>query len=248
MTKTNLIQLSNQELNEMVVAYQANPTEFAFNDIYYAVCEMAHHVAYKYYNTYTSLTAIKDEYVQCANIAIGDAVNKFDIEKGSNFTSLVKQLVDWKINDEILKKSKNGDNKFYNAALSFDKPLSSDGGTFMDVVEHQFSTDIDSVFEALVEEKAEDIDSLGSILTGLVMDFSDSASKDDIAIIKTWVTTILSLKDLSKDTKKAVNKAIESVLPEVSSASLRKKKSRAVKKFNTFAQENGFSSFDLSQF
>ena len=240
--------MNNRELNEMVKAYQANPDEFLYMDIHEAVYPMAEAVAYGYYHDYKWLNIPADEFTQCARIAIFKSIDKYDIEKGSNFTSLVKQLTKWTINDEILKKVNSKANSFYSECLYLDKPLSSTDGTFLDAIEYQVSTDKDQVFNAIVEEVEPDMGSLKGILTGLVQEFSADASEDDAVIIKTWVTTLLTLKDSNIDVKKVVNKALELAMPAVASATIRKKKGRAEKRFNTFAQEKGFSSFCLSQF
>lgn len=248
MTKTNLITKSNAEINAMVVAYQNNPSDFLYSEIHEAVAPMAEKVAFKHYHKSKLLNISKDEYVQCAYIAIFKAVDAFDVSKGSHFTSLVKQLVDWTINDDIYKKANSQSNQFNVNTLSLDKPLSNEEGTFLDAIEEQYATDVDALFNDLIAKEEDESQSLTSILLGLVQDFSDSAKKEEITIIKTWVTTILSVTDASVDAKKLVNKALESVLPELSSATLRQKKSRAEKKFNKFAQEKGFSAFKLSHF
>lgn len=248
MKKTNLIVKSNVEINEMVTEYQANPSEALYMDIHEAVYPMAEAVAFNYYHKSKGLNKSSDEFAQCARIAVFKAMPKYDITKGSDFTSLVKQFTEWTINDEIYKKSKNKSAQFNDTALSLDKPLSSNEGTFLDAVEYQIATDVDAVFDAIAEEKAQDFNSLGAILTGLAKEFAEDASEDDSTIIKTWVSTILSISDATADVKKTVNKAIEAVMPNVASATVRKKKSRAEKRFNTFAQEKGFLSFSLSQF
>jgi DNA-directed RNA polymerase specialized sigma subunit len=249
MKKANLIIKTNEEINAMVMEYKANPTEFGYQDIHDAVIPMAEQVAYKMYHQSKGLNVSKDEYVQCAYIAIFKAIDKYDASKGANFTSFVKQFVEWTINDEIFKKSQTNSAKFHKQALSLDKPLDSNEGTFLDAVEYQFATDINAVFDAIAEEQAEqDVNSLGSILTGLAKEFAEIASIDDSTIIKTWISTILSLTDAKADVKKLVNKAIELAMPNFKPDAIRQKKSRAVKRFNKFAQEKGFSQFDLSQF
>lgn len=250
MTKTNLITKSNAEINELVVAYQNNPNELLYAEIHEAVSPMAEKVAFKLYHNSKSLQVSKDEYVQCAYIAIFKAVSAFDVSKGANFTSLVKQLVEWTVKDEIFKKANSQSNQFNTSTLSLDKPLGNEEGTFLDAIEYQYATDVDALFNDLLakEEESHDSASLGAILLGLVKDFSESAKDEETLIVKTWVTTILAVTDSSVDAKKLVNKALESVLPDLTLANLRQKKSRAEKKFNQFAQEKGFSSFKLSHF
>lgn len=248
MKKTNLIVKSNAEINSLVVEYQSNPNDTLYMEIHEAVYPMLEAVAYSYYHKSKGLNKTVDEFLQCARIAIFKAIPVYDIEKGADFTSLAKQFTQWVINDELFKKSQNKSNQFNNTALSLDKPLNSTEGTFLDAVEYQIATDIDEVFNAITAKASQDIDSLGAILTGLVNDFAQTTSKDDSTIIKVWVSTILSITDSTADIKKTVNKAIESVMPDVSPATLRKRKSRAEKRFNTFAQEKGFPSFNLSQF
>lgn len=250
MKKANLIIKTNEEINAMVLEYQADPSEALYAEIHEAVAPMAEQLAYKFYHNSKGLNIQADEFIQCAYIAIFKAVEKYDSQKAkaTNFTTSVRQFVEWTINDEIFKKSQNKSAQFNNKALSLDKPLESNDGTFLDAVEYQFATDIDEVFNAIADQQEESVESLGSILTGLVKEFAVNASADDSTIIKTWVTTILSISDASADVKKLVNKALEIAMPDTASATIRKKKSRAEQRFNTFAQEKGFSSFKLSQF
>src|SRR5579875_46831 len=177
--KTNLIVKSNAEINSMVMQYQAHPSEALYMDIHEAVYPMAKAVAFSYYHKSKGLNKSADEFAQCARIAIFKAIPKFNAEKGSDFTSLVRQFVEWTVNDELFKKAKNKSTQFNQAALSLDKPLSSNDGTFLDAVEYQFATDVDTVFNAVAEESAHDFNSLRAILTCLVKDFSETASADD---------------------------------------------------------------------
>jgi DNA-directed RNA polymerase specialized sigma subunit len=254
MKKTNLIFKSNEEINAMVLEYQANPSETLYNEIHKAVAPMAEQLAYKHFHDskglLKGLNVSVDEFVQCAYIAIFRAVQKYDASKAksTHFTTSVRQFVEWTINDEIFKKSQNKSTQFNKQALSLDMPLSSNDGTFFDAVEYQFATDIDEVFNAVAKEQEESVDSLGFILTDLAKEFSVNASADDSTIIKTWVATILSITDASTNVKKLVNKALELAMPNYNSDAIRQKKSRAEKRFNKFAQEKGFSSFKLSQF
>ncbi|MFG3611456.1 hypothetical protein [Rummeliibacillus stabekisii] len=250
----NLITLSNAEINTLVKEYQVEQSESTFNEIYDAVYPVAEQIAYGLYQKSQGLchrhSIQKDEFAQCASIAVFKAVNTFNFAKAgnTNFTTSVRQYVQWTIQDEIFKKYDSKENTEYSNSLSFDKETSS-GGTFLQAVEHQFATDPDAIFDSVAEDiLSSDTTSLSTVLVDLVKEFSENVSEDDSQIIKVWVATILNITDESADVKKAVNTSLQSAFPDVASATIRKRKSRAEKKFNTFALEKGFSSFCLSQF
>lgn len=247
MTKTNLITVSNENINAMVVAYQADPSEFLYADIHEAVSPMAEKVAYKIWHGSQGLNVSKDEFKQCAFIAIFKAVSAYDPTKGGQFTSLVKQLVEWTIQDDIFKKHDTHSAQFHKQALSLDKPVGEEG-TFMDAIEYQYATDVDAVFNAMLQDDELDLDSLTATLLNFVSAYDETASKEDSKLIKVWVTTLLKDEFSTVDTKKAVNDALAEAFSELSSTNLRQKKSRTEKKFNKFVQELGFTEFKLSHF
>lgn len=247
MTKTNLITVATEEINAMVAEYQANPSEFLYADIHEAVSPMAERVAYKIWHKSQGLNVSKDEFEQCAYIAIFKAVSAFDVTKGGDFTSLVKQLVEWTIQDEIFKKHDTHSANFNKQTLSLDKPVGEEG-TFMDAIEYLHSTDVDAVFEAMFQDDELDLESLSATLLNVVSQYSETAPAEDSKLIKVWVTTILKDEFSTSDSKKAVNDALAITFSELSSANLRQKKSRVEKKFNKFVQDVGFPEFKLSHF
>lgn len=247
MTKTNLITVATAEINAMAVEYQANPSEFLYADIHEAVAPMAEKVAYKIWHKSQGLNVSKDEFVQCAYIAIFKAVSAFDPTKGGDFTSLVKQLVEWTIQDDIFKKHDTNSAQFNKKSLSLDMPVGEEG-TFMDAIEYQYATDVDAVFNAMLTDDELDLESLSATLLNVVSKYSETASAEDSKLIKVWVTTILKDQFATADTKKAVNDALADAFADLSSANLRQKKSRVEKKFNKFAQDLGFPEFKLSHF
>jgi len=243
----SIIKLTNAEINALVMEYKETQTDVQFNLIFDAVSGLATKLGYKAYNKYKGLAEksgyTSDDFVSSALIAVHKASKVYDIEKGADFTSLVKQLVEWTIQDEIIKKSQTLSAQFNSATLSLDKPV-NESTDFLEAIEHQHATDIEDVFNAVLES-FQDEQNLGGILTGLANDFSCENSSDDSIIIKTWVATILTVDNASK---KIVNQAIETALPQYKADAIRKKKSRAVKRFNDFAVNSGYPSFDLSQF
>ncbi|MCM3639682.1 hypothetical protein M4D68_00795 [Priestia aryabhattai] len=253
MTKTFTYTFTSEELNAMVVEYQETQNDALFTEIYNAVYPMANGIAMKLYNNSLGNNYDKDDFSFAVDMGIMNAVSKYDTTKAksTNFTTSVKQFVEWAVSDHVFKPAQTKTAEFADTFLSLDKTVSSDGVSFMEAVGDKFhSTEVDHVFDQLHEEHSEDVGSLGNILTGLVSDFSLDASDVDSTIIKTWVSTVLLMAetDDKSDVKKAVNKAVEVALPEVTSATLRKKKSRALKKFNVFAQDQGFSELNLSHF
>lgn len=254
--KTNIIKLTNEQINEMVSQYQATPSENLYNDIHEAVYPMAEQVAFRAYHNSLKLCSTEhltvDDFTACSYIAVFKALQSYDFEKAgaTNFTTSVKQFVKWTIEDTIFKKAKNKEAQMLREAVSLDKPAKSDEGSdLLSAVESHYSTDVDAVFNAVLESvKTKDENSLINVLFDLVLDFSAIASEDDTTIIKTWVATIFSITDGSADIKKLVNTALADSMPGVAPATVRKKKSRAERKFNLFAKDNGFPDFCLSQF
>lgn len=252
----NLIKKSNREINEMVTAYQevaateSELREMLYLDIHEAVYPMCEAVAYSYYHKSKGINKDKEEFAQCAKIAVYKAAINYDIAKGADFTSLAKQLTEWTINDELFKKAKSKSSLFNYTHLSLDKPLSADSGTFFDAIEHQYATEIDEVFNSadVGEDDGTDFSSLTKLLNGLVDDFSSVAKEDEVQLVKVWISTMLSIKNQSQDIKKAVNKALEQLMPDVAPATIRKRKARVEKKFNEFAKDCGYLSFKLSHF
>lgn len=235
---------SKAEVATMVKEYQLTKDEFLFNDIFMDVAELAQDLAYKAWNRSEGIHKDKDEFVAVAYEGVMNAINDFTDEQGSDFVSYVKKHVQWAISDKIYKKAVKKDEVFYKDALSLDKPVGSEGATYGDVVGHQFATDVDAVF-AQVAESISDENTLMQDFKELVLNFADDSNADDSSLIKLVVSTILTIDNPNA---KSVNKALAVALPEVKPATLRKRKSRAIERFTVYAKENGFTSFDLSQF
>lgn len=244
---TNL--LTNAEHISMIEAYKTTGDDFLFNDIFAEVSEIAEKLAYKEWDkAKRAVNLPKDDFVAIAYEAVMKAINSFDGSKGSNFVSFVKQNVSWAINDSIYKKSVTNVEKFHKVASvnSLDKSVDAgeESTTFGDLVAIQFSTDVDAVFNDVFESMETESNFMDDV-KDLVTNFSESVSTDDSNIIKIVFSTILATEGA---TAKIVNNALATAMPDVKSATLRKRKSRAVSKFTDFAKENGFVALDLSQF
>lgn len=244
--------LTNAEMINLIGQYQTTKDELVFNEIYAEVEPMARKIAIKFYNSkkadfdYIPV----DDYIIIGQFAILKAVEQYDVTVGSPFNSFLKQLIIWTLQDEIVKKHCTKAEQFNTFASknSLDKTVDSgdDHATYGDVVAHHFSTDIDAVFNDAFEmaEEQSSTDILGEIKE-IISDFHDNASADDSNIIKLVFSTIVTVENA---TAKVVNTALANAMPQVKSATLRKRKSRAIERFTVFAKENGFSSLDLSQF
>jgi len=238
--KTNL--LPDYKLGEMVTQYRETKDDFIFNDIKEQLDSIIQQQAYREWHKSSGLNLEKDDFVQVAYIGLMKAVNTYTAERGSNFVSYVSTNVKWAINDYIYKKQTTKSEEFNRVSLSLDYSYGSDEGTFMDTVEHQFATDPDDAYKNLIEE----LDSENSLITQLntmVVKFSD-VNEADSSIVKAVISIILS--DATA-TSKIVNVKLATAFPEIKSATLRKRKSRAMSRFTDFAKENGLS-IDLSQF
>lgn len=247
MKNLTTVQKTNNEINALAMEYKATKDDYIFTQLMEAVKDLAEGVAYKIYNNSKGLNVPVDEFLQYAYIAVFKATESYDADKGGNFTTHVKRYVEWTISDHIIKKSVKKSEQFYKKQLSLDMPVGDGDSTFMYAVEYQFATDADAVYDAVLErvECSASPDIL-SIAKELVSAFAQEASEDDVTIIKTTFATILSVKELKGDIKRVINKALEYVLG-ASSATVRQKKSRAFKRFETFASKKGYS-VDLSQF
>lgn len=239
--------LTNAQHIEMINTYKATKDDFTFNDIFAEVSEIAEKLAYKEWDKSKGLNIPADDFISIAYEAVLKAINTFDGGQGSNFVSFVKKNVLWSINDAIYKKSVTKVEQFNKTASrnSLDKTVSNgdESATFGDLVALQYSTDVDAVFNAVFAE-AEQSAFMEDVKI-LVSNFSADANADDSKLIKLVFSTIMAE---STPTAKTVNKALATALPDVKSATLRKRKSRAVAKFTDFAKENGFDALDLSQF
>lgn len=232
------------QVANMVKEYQVTKDEYLFNDIFMDVADLAKDLAYKAWNKSEGIKTPKDDFVAVAFEGVMNAINTFTDVQGSDFVSYVKKQVQWTISDKLFKKAMKKDEVFYREAQSLDKPVGSEGTTFGDVVGHQIATDVDAVF-AQVAESISDENTLMSDFKDLVFNFADDANSDDSSLIKLIVSTILTVENPSS---KVVNQSLAVALPEVKSATLRKRKSRAIERFTAYAKENGFTKFDLSQF
>jgi hypothetical protein len=239
--------LSNSEHIAMIKAYKATKDDFIFADLFAEVQEVAEKLAYKEWDKSKGLNIPKDDFVSVAYEAVLKSINSFDGEQGSNFVSFVKKNVLWSISDGIYKKSATKAEQFHKVASvnSLDKTVShgEETATFGDLVAIQFATDADAVFESVFTESDES--SFMDDIKVLVSNFSDEANADDSNLIKLVFSTILTTEN---PTAKVVNSALSTAMPDVKSATLRKRKSRAIDRFTNFAKENGFVALDLSQF
>lgn len=242
---------TNAEMINLIAEYQTTNDDAVFNEIYAEVQPMTKKIAISFYNSKKNDFDYipKEDYINMAEFAIYKAVQQYDTKIGSPFNSFLKQLITWTLQDEIIKKNCTKDSQFNTLATkhSLDKPVESEGhSTYGDVVAHYNATDTDTVFNEafeLLEDSAST--NLISELKDIVKDFDESASADDSAIIKTVISTIVTVEGA---TAKVVNNALAEAMPTVKSATIRKKKSRAITRFTDFAKENGFASLDLSQF
>lgn len=239
--------LTNTQHTEMIKEYRATKEDFIFADIFAEVQEIAEKLAYKEWDKSKGLNIPKDDFVSIAYEAVMKAINTFEADQGSNFVSYVKKQVLWSISDSIYKKSSTKAEQFNSVASknSLDKQVSKgdDTATFGELVALQFATDADTVFESVFKDSDES--AFMEDVKILVQNFSESANADDSSLIKIVFTTILTD---DAPTAKVVNNALAKAMPEVKSATLRKRKSRAVERFTGFAKENGFTALDLSQF
>ncbi|MEH7117231.1 hypothetical protein V7128_07385 [Neobacillus vireti] len=241
------IQLSNSEINTLAMDYKATADESIFNKLMASVKNLAEHTAFKMYNKSRGLHIPEDEFVQEAYLAVYWAVDSYDASKGGNFTTHVKRFVEWKIQDNIIKKSQNKSAQFAKETLSLDVTVNDGQDSFLSAVEYQLASDKDEVFNTAVESVDEnDSPDVLSTAKELILAFGASSSSDDYTIIDTTFSVILNHSTESGDIKRKVTKALIEVLG-VTSATARKKKSRAFDRFEKFASEKGFS-IDMSQF
>jgi hypothetical protein len=242
---TNL--LTNAEHIKMIEAYKTTKDDFIFADLFAQVQDIAEGLAYKQWDKAKKAVNLpSDDFVSVAYEAVMKAINTFDGAQGSNFVSFVKKNVLWAINDGIYKKSVTKAEQFHATASknSLDKTVDNgeESTTFGDLVAIQYATDADAIFDAVFTET--DATAFMEDVKILVNNFADDYA-DDSSIIKVVFATVMSE---SNPTAKVVNKALSEAMPEVKSATLRKRKSRAIARFTDFAKENGFVALDLSQF
>lgn len=229
-------------LGQMVSEYRETKDDFIFSEIMDNVGDMVRKQAYREWHKSSGLNLGKDEFVQVAYIGLMNAVNNYTSERGSNFVSFVTANVKWAINDNIYKKQTTKTEEFNRDSLSLDYSYGSDEGTFMDTIEHQLATDPNDVYESVIEEMDSD-NTLINKLNKLVTEFS-VINEADSTIVKSVIAIIL---EDAEATAKTVNAKLAAAFPEIKSATLRKRKSRAMSRFTEYAEENGFS-IDLSQF
>lgn len=240
-------QLTNSEINALAMEYKATYSEQVFNDLMASVKNLVETIAFKYYNHSRGLNIPEDDFTQEAYLAVFTAVESYDAEKGGNFTTHVKRLVEWKIQDNIIKTSKKKSEQFQKHSLSLDVTVNGGQDSFLSAVEHQFATEADEVYNSAIEtEDATATLDVFAAAKGLVSAFSQDASEDDKVIIETTFAVILTASDESGDIKRKITKALSDAL-NVTSATARKKKSRAFARFEAYAVEKNMP-IDMSQF
>ena len=234
--------LPDKELGDMVLRYRETGDQFIFSDIKNNLDRLLKQIARKEFNKSSGLAVDLDEFVQYAYIGLMKAVDSYNSDYGSNFVAYVTQHVKWSIQDNIYKKQSTNKEVFYKDSLSLDYEYGSDGGTFLDSVGDQLASDPDEVFNTVMQDMDQE-NSLLNQLNNLIESFAEE-NEGDCLMVRAVIAIILSDATL---TAKGINEQLYLAFPDVKSATVRKRKSRAMQRFTEFAVDQGLS-LDLSQF
>lgn len=243
---TNKYTYTNEEWVAMVVAYNKDKSEEAFMTLYNNLKPVANRIGNSLAEKNKGYGIPAADFVNEAEFSIWKLTEVYDVEKGGSVPSMLKQLATWAVSDNLLRPLKSQQRTFekealYAAATFEAKDFESMGIYGCSILDSVADPKAD-FSEAILEEESEN---LYSVVTELIEDFSEEHSADDSLI----VTEIFNLLQREPEaSKKAVNSLLTELFPEVKSAALRKKKQRALDRFTAFCVENGYNSFDMSQF
>lgn len=238
---TNINLLSTEEWNALVTEYQETGLEETFNEIYFALEELAIRLGNKWYGRNKSRNLPADDYISMAKYAIYKAVTTFDGSQGSQFVSYYTTMVGWTIQDQIIKKQDSKSEQAYRNSLSFDYSTegNEDGGNFVDYL----AQDTDE-YAGIVDPES-DAQQMFLRLLEVVDGFEAQAQVRDGSIIRTVINVAMNEPN---PTPKAVNTVLENLFPDVKPATVRQHKKRAIDRFVKYADKNGFTGLSLSQF
>lgn len=232
---------TNEEWKEMVKEYKELDTADSFAEIFYALKPMSDKIATKWHYAYENNGVPKDDYIAVADFSIYKTLQSYDMEKGGSLTAMVKQGIEWAIQDGIIRPSRTYNNTINDHAVYLDTPI-SEGESLLDVIEHEFAISEEDIYGDVLES---DTENLVSAALRLIREFTEEATEHEGLIVKTVFETILNIDDVSS---KKVNADLAIVFPDVKAPTLRKRKQRALTHFTEFAKSNGFNQIDVSQF
>lgn len=232
---------THEEWVTMATEYKETGSQDVLTDLFMGLRDLAVNIGKRQHQKYKYLGVDQMDFVNEAEFAVFDAIEKYDPEKG-NLPAMVKNHIVWKISDNIVRPANTKKGKFERNVQYLDQTVNGDGTTLLDVVEDQIKGTDESAFDVVEEEDGID---LVAELEEMLNAFEETVKKSDSDIVRAVFDVIMSN---SVSTAVTVNKELYVMFPEVAKATLRKRKGRALEKFTEFAKLNGFDSTDMSQF
>lgn len=230
--------MTNEQWVDMYNEYVNTGSEEVYADLYEALKAIALPVGkseyYRYISEEVFIHVPLEDFLNEAEYAIFLAIKAYKPEKGS-LPALLKQAVKWAISDNIVRPNLAKSNRHNTFAQRIDF-LATDNDESDRPVE-----------ETLIHnDRSEDVEKERTFVTKIlevINGFENSASEDDGMIVKTIFDLVIFK---SESRSEIVNRSLKELFPEISAATLRKKKQRALARFTKFAEAQGFNSVNMS--